>query len=593
MAFPDVWMNELLSKNDIVAVVSSYIELKPKGRRLWGLCPLHGEKTASFSVSPDKQLFYCFGCHAGGSVIQFVMDMEHLGFGEAVRFLANRVNMDLPEETDDGAVRRERAYRERLYEATRLAARFFMETLLGPDGAPGRAYLAKRNISPDSVKRFGLGLAPDGWDMLKNHLFAQGFTQQELLDAGLLVKNEQKNSVYDAYRNRLIFPIVGTNGRVLGFGARTLADDTPKYINTGDTPLYNKRLNLYGLSQQKGKKLSDLVIVEGYTDVIGLYEAGVTNAVASLGTALTVQQARLVKRYVERVFIAYDGDAAGQNATIRGMGILAEEGLDVRVVVFPDKLDPDEFIRRSGKEAFDALKEAAMSLSAFRIASMAAGYKLENENERERFAMESCAFIGGLQPVERERYYEQVARLTGYALEALRAQGARGKQGGETSLRQEDAARRKPRRRLSGQEDNDTERTRAEAQLLLAMLQSRETAIFAVSQNATDLLTVEVYKAFAAFMIGSYAAGKRPNPARFMAEQNERDAQTVAALLREDAPICDPERTVFDCVRRIERFDQNARLAALQEELTDPALVPERRNEILEEVQRITLQSKR
>ena len=371
MAFPDAWLDELLAKNDIVSVISSYMELKPKGRRLWGLCPLHGEKTASFSVSPDKQMFYCFGCHAGGTVIQFIMQMERLTFVEAVRTLANRVGMELPDQADDAGLQRERAYKERLYEACKAAARFFMETLIGPNGAPGRAYLAKRGLTSDSVKRFGIGYAPDSWDALKKHLQEAGFLQQELLDAGLLVHNTDRNSVYDAYRNRVIFPILGTNGRVLGFGARVLNNDKPKYINPGDTPIYNKRNNLYGLNLQKGQRCEDLVIVEGYKDVIGLFEAGVTNAVASLGTALTVQQARLLKRFTQLVYIAYDGDAAGQNATIRGLDILSAEGIDVRVIVFPDKLDPDEFIRSHGKDAFDSLKEHALSLNAFKLESMA------------------------------------------------------------------------------------------------------------------------------------------------------------------------------------------------------------------------------
>ncbi|MEA4938676.1 MAG: DNA primase, partial [Christensenella sp.] len=299
MAFPESWLNELLSKNDIVAVVSSYVELKPKGRRLWGLCPVHGEKTASFSVSPERQLYYCFGCHIGGSVIQFIMDVEHMTFPEAVEFLANRSGMAMPEEVNDAAMQRERAKRERLSEACKIAARFYMETLLGEQGAAGRAYLKKRGITSESVKRFGIGYAPSEWEALKSYLGEKGFSPEELVEAGLLVRNEQSGRTYDAYRGRVIFPIINASGRVVGFGARVLNnEEKPKYINTGDTLLYNKRNNLYGLNQQKSGKLADLVMVEGYTDVIGLYEAGVTNAVASLGTALTQQQARLLKRYV-------------------------------------------------------------------------------------------------------------------------------------------------------------------------------------------------------------------------------------------------------------------------------------------------------
>lgn len=432
MAFPDAWLDELIAKNDIVSVVSSYVDLKPKGRRLWGRCPLHGEKTPSFSVSPDKQMFYCFGCHAGGTVIQFVMQMEHLTFREAVQRLAERAGMEMPETANDAVMQRERAYKERLYEACKRAARFYMETLLGDKGLPGRRYLASRGLSADAVKRFGIGYAEEGWDHLRKHLLAEGFTEQELLDAGLLVKNAERGRVYDAYRGRVIFPIVGANGRVLGFGARVLnSDEKPKYINTGDTPIYNKRNNLYGLHLQKGKKLDDLVMVEGYTDVISLYEAGVTNAVASLGTALTVQQARLLKRYVPQVYIAYDGDAAGQNATIRGLDILRAEGLDVRVIVFPDDLDPDEFIRKRGKDAFDSLKDQALSLNAFKLDSMANGFDLTRENDREKYAMEACSFISGLQPVEQGRYFSRLAKKTGYPVDALVAQAKTGQPAAE------------------------------------------------------------------------------------------------------------------------------------------------------------------
>ena len=364
MAFPSAWLDELFAKNEIVSVISSYVDLKPKGRKLWACCPLHGEKTPSFSVSPDKQLFYCFGGHAGGTVVQFVMDMERLTYPEAIRYLADRVGMEMPENVNDQALKLARQHKNRLYEATRAAARYYFECFTDPElGKPGREYAQKRGLTPEIVKRFGLGYAPESWDGLFNRLTKDGFTKKELLDAGLLVHNEQKNSVYDAYRGRMIYPIIGVNGQVLGFGARVLNNDKPKYINTGDTPIYNKRNNLYGLYLHKNEKLSDLIMVEGYMDVIGLYKAGVTNAVASLGTALTQQQARLLKRYVDTVYIAYDGDAAGQNATVRGLDILSAEGLQVRVISFPDDLDPDEYVQIYGKTGFDRLKENALSLN--------------------------------------------------------------------------------------------------------------------------------------------------------------------------------------------------------------------------------------
>ena len=582
MAFPDAWLDELLAKNDIVSVVSSYVELRPKGRRLWGLCPLHGEKTPSFSVSPDKQMFYCFGCHAGGTVIQFIMQMERLSFVEAVKLLANRAGMELPENADDTAMQRERAYKERLYAACKAAARFYMETLLGPDGAPGRAYLAGRGLTSESVKRFGIGYAPAAWDALKTNLLAAGFTQQELLDAGLLVHNTGKNSVYDAYRNRVIFPIIGAAGRVLGFGARVLNDDKPKYINTGDTPIYNKRNNLYGLYLQKGRRCADLVMVEGYTDVIGLFEAGITNAVASLGTALTVQQARLLKRYTQLVYIAYDGDAAGQNATIRGLDILSHEGIDVRVIVFPDAQDPDEFIRTHGREAFDALKDHALSLNAFKLESMARGYRLTDENDRERYAKEACRFIASLQPVEQGRYYAQLAKKTGYPVEALQAQGAAG------SPLETAPIRRSPGTRRAAAPAEEDARTRAENALLLAMAQSREATLAAVSDGAAELFSDDARSLLAAEIIAAYAADTAPNCARIIAAMPEELAGRLAGVFREDAVAKDPLRVVRDCAAAIRRFDRRRQIDAMTLQLTDSTLPANERQALMERIQHLT-----
>lgn len=582
MAFPDAWLDELLAKNDIVSVISSYVELRPKGRRLWGLCPLHGEKTPSFSVSPDKQMFYCFGCHAGGTVIQFIMQMERMSFVEAVKLLANRAGMELPENADDTAMQRERAYKERLYAACKAAARFYMETLLGPDGAPGRAYLAGRGLTSESVKRFGIGYAPAAWDALKTHLLAAGFTQQELLDAGLLVHNTEKNSVYDAYRNRVIFPIIGAAGRVLGFGARVLNDDKPKYINTGDTPIYNKRNTLYGLYLQKGRRCADLVMVEGYTDVIGLFEAGITNAVASLGTALTVQQARLLKRYTQLVYIAYDGDAAGQNATIRGLDILSHEGIDVRVIVFPDAQDPDEFIRTHGREAFDALKDHALSLNAFKLESMARGYRLTDENDRERYAKEACRFIASLQPVEQGRYYAQLAKKTGYPVEALQAQGAAG------SPLETAPVRRSPGIRRTAVPVEEDARTRAENALLLAMAQSREATLAAVSDGAAELFSDDARSLLAAEIIAAYAADTVPNCARIIAAMPEELAGRLAGVFREDAVAKDPLRVVRDCAAAIRRFDRRRQIDAMTLQLTDSTLPANERQALMEQIQHLT-----
>lgn len=587
MAYPEHWMSELLSKSDIVSVVSSYTELKPKGHRLWGLCPVHGEKTASFSVSPDKQLYYCFGCHIGGSVIQFIMDVEHMTFHEAVEHLATRAGLAMPQEVNDAAMMAERAKRERLAEACQLAARFFMETLLGEGGTAGRAYLKKRAISSDAVKRFGIGYAPSEWEALKKHLGDLGFTPEELVEAGLLVKNSDSGRTYDAYRGRVIFPIIAANGRVIGFGARVLNnEEKPKYINTGDTLLYNKRNNLYGLNLQKSGKLSDLVMVEGYTDVIGLYEAGVTNAVASLGTALTQQQARLLKRYVSNVYIAYDGDAAGQNATIRGLDILSAEGLNVRVIVFPGGQDPDEFVRASGKEGFDKLKEDALSLNAFKLVALARNFDLNRENEREQYTMEACRFIGTLTPVERERHYQQLSKQTGYSMETLRAQGASTKpdeRAQVVTVKEKQAIGK--RREI----EPDSERIRAENALLFHMLQSPLAAKLALNEGLEKQFASEGMRAFAKGLTEAYRQNTEPNLPLLLSNMEKADAERVSAALKEEAGCTEPEKAAKDCLVRIEKCNLVEQIEEIKRQLTDPAMETEQKAELLREMQKLNL----
>lgn len=577
MAFPSAWLDELLHKNDIVSVVSEYVELKPKGRKLWACCPLHGEKTPSFSVSPDKQLFYCFGCHAGGTVIQFVMDMERLTFYEAVQQLANRVGMELPNEINDREMQRIRAYKKRIIEANTEAARFYSRCFLDPAiGKEAREYASGRGLNAEIVTRFGIGYAPDTWDSLMKHLKDKGYSERELVDAGLLVHNSERNTVYDAFRGRLIFPILGVNGQVLGFGARVMGNEKPKYINTGDTPVYNKRNNLYGLYLHKNEKLDDLIMVEGYMDVIGLYKAGVKNAVASLGTALTQQQARLLKRYVETVYIAYDGDAAGQNATVRGLDILKAEGLEVRVITIPDDRDPDEYVQIYGKEGFDRLKENALSLNAFKLEAMAKGYDLNDENARERYAKSACAFIAGLQPIEQERYYKQIAKKTGYPLEALEAQGIRS--GGIRSVDRNTSIRGGFRRRIDSEEDP---RDIIERTLILACLHDRKALKHAADEGAAELIKNATYQAMFRAMCEQ---GDAFSIAKYIGELPEKDAETASAVLKEEDAMENAPDTSADCIRRMKRQDAEDEIAQLQAKLNKPDLTAEERNAVLKEI---------
>ena len=478
---------------------------------------------------------------------------------------------------DGRELQKQRAYRKRLTEANRDAAHYFCACLTDPTvGKPAREYAARRGLNPEIITRFGIGYAPDTWDSLLKHLKGKGYSEKELVDAGLLVHNVERGTVYDAFRGRLIFPILGATGDVLGFGARTMKDEKPKYINTGDTPVYNKRNNLYGLNLHRNEKLDDLIMVEGYMDVIGLYKAGVQNAVASLGTALTQQQARLLKRYVEKVYIAYDGDAAGQNATVRGLDILKAEGLEIRVITFPDDLDPDEYVQQYGREGFDRLKANAMTLNEFKLESIAQKYDLNDVNAREQYAKAACAFVAGLQPIEQDRYYRQIAKKTGYPLEALQAQGVRS--GGVQTTDPHTTIRGGFRKRIESDEDP---REIIERTLVLACLHDPKALSHAAGEHAETLFKNVVFQTMFRTMCEQ---GRSFQLAKYIGELEEKDAETASSVLREEDAMENTVETVADCIKRMKRENEEDAIAKLQAELKKPDLTAEERNAVLKEI---------
>ena len=568
MAFPRAWLDELLAKNEIVTLISEYVPLQQKGRKFWGLCPIHGEKTASFSVSPDKQLFYCFGCHAGGTAIQFIMDYDHCSFLEAVQFLAQRVGMTLPDYQDDENYQEIRKKRDRLFQVCSASARFYMETLLGEAGGPGRSYLQKRNISSEAIKRFGIGYARDGWSNLKDHLLKEGFSEEELLEAGLLVKSTKSGRTYDAYRNRIIFPIIGTNNKVIAFGARVINDDKPKYINTGDTPIYNKGKNLYGLNLQKTGSKSYLIMVEGYTDVISMYEAGVTNVVASLGTALTEEQAKLLKRFVPCVYIAYDGDSAGQNATLRGLDILSKEGLDIRVISFPDNLDPDEFTRKEGKEGLDRLIENAKSLHSFKLDCLKSNFDLSNLNDREKYAIEACKMIGSLDPIKKASCIKSISDQTGISQEVLENQIA-GKNSfsGNISIKDPSANRKHEIAENTGNETKSAMQVAIDT-ILLCISREPDVSGILLSEEEVFLRFPEEYREFIRQMTDNYQSGNKVEISTLIASHDQEQMQPIIRALNENLSIKDVPRTVRDCIARIKKIQTDSKIEELSKQLS-------------------------
>ena len=429
--FPSAWLDELRQRADIVQVISGYVTLKRNGHKYWGLCPFHGEKTASFSVDPEKQLYYCFGCKAGGSVIQFIMDIERLEFQEAVRFLADQLHMPLPEMTDDPDHQRRRDQRDRLLAANREAAQFFHSTLFTEAGKPMLDYFKRRGLTDNVIRKFGLGASPAGWDTLTKHLQAKGYTLEELRLCGLTVVKPAEPATettpakpqraFDMFRNRAIFPIIDQYGNVLAFGGRALGDVQPKYLNTSDTPVFNKRLGVYAANLlRKERHLERVILVEGYMDVVSLTQFGVPGVCATLGTALTAEQARLLKRFAPKVYLGYDGDSAGQNAILRGLDILQAEGIPTRVLDFPDKLDPDEFIRREGIEGFNNLP--AITPETYRMRRLKEQHDLSTQEGRTEYAKACANVLRNLEPVELENYIQELMVQTGFSREVLLAQ---------------------------------------------------------------------------------------------------------------------------------------------------------------------------
>ena len=423
MAFPESFLQELADRNSIEDVVSGYVKLtKRSGANLFGLCPFHNEKTPSFSVSPEKQIYHCFGCGKGGSVINFIMEIEHLSFPEAVEFLARRAGMEVPEDGE----REVRDRRERLLSLNREAARWFYGELQKPTGAPAQDYIRKRRISPAMVKYFGLGFAPDSFYALTDAMREKGFQDYELIDAGLANANKSGKGVHDVFRNRLMFPVIDVRGNVIGFSGRILGDGEPKYLNTRETPVFNKSRNLFALNLAKKSKNGYILLAEGNIDVVSLHQAGFDSAVASLGTSLTPEQARLIARYAGEVVIAYDNDAAGQKAAQRAIGILEPLDLKVKVLQMEGAKDPDEFIQRRGADAFSNLLSGSENHVEFLLSKAARGRDLTKAEDRVAFLKEAALIISELgSPVEREVYAMRAAEMAGVSRDAVTAESER------------------------------------------------------------------------------------------------------------------------------------------------------------------------
>ena len=432
MAIPEQFIDDLVSRSDIADVVSSYVSLNKKGNNLWGLCPFHNEKTPSFSVSPDKQIYHCFGCGKGGGVISFIMEIESLPFVDAVKLLAKRAGLEVPESGENEAYRKKRT---RLLELSRDAARFYHDYLTSPGGQRVRDYIAQRQISPRTATRFGLGAAPDQWDALTKAMTAKGYTKMDLIDAGLAVAGKN-GGIYDKFRSRLMLPVIDVRGEVVGFTSRLLpGEEGAKYLNTPETVLFKKGRLIYALNFAKNTKRPNLVLVEGNIDVITLHQAGFDNVVATMGTALTEEHARILARYTKELVLCYDNDAAGKQSTDRVLNILKNANLTVRVLQLPNafdaegkpiKQDPDDFVKRFGPAAFEKCLNGSAGQNDYRLDSLQSKHDLSTEEGRLAYLKDAVATVAALQsPIEREIYSNKAAAAGGISAAAMAQEVAR------------------------------------------------------------------------------------------------------------------------------------------------------------------------
>ena len=421
MAFPEAFLEELAARNDIVDVVSGYVHLtKRTGANQFGLCPFHSEKTPSFSVNAERQIYHCFGCGKGGGVINFIMEIENLSFPDAVRFLANRAGMEVPEDGSE----EHRSRRARMLELNREAARFFHSQLVSPAGAAGQAYVRQRGIT-NMVRTFGLGFAPDSWQSLIDAMRRKGYNQAELIEAGL-ARTGKNGGAYDYFRNRLMFPVIDVRGSVIGFSGRILGDGEPKYLNSPDTAVYSKSRSLFALNLAKKSKSGYILLAEGNIDVVSLHQAGFDSAVASLGTSLTADQARLIARYASKVIIAYDADNAGKKAAQRAIQLLQPLDIEVKVLEIPGAKDPDEFIQQNGSQAFRDLIERSGNQIEYRLAQVKADFDLSTDDGRAGYLKAAVKLIAALpSDIDRAIYGARVAETMDVPKDAVLAEAAR------------------------------------------------------------------------------------------------------------------------------------------------------------------------
>lgn len=552
MYYPEELIEEVRMKNDIVDVVSGYVKLQKKGSSHWGLCPFHNEKSPSFSVSGGKQMFHCFGCGAGGNVFTFVMNYENYTFPEAVKYLADRAGVKLPEVEYSAEMKQKANKRARLLEVNKEAAKFFYYQLRTPHGEIGYQYLKKRELSDETMHKFGLGYAGKNGAQLVEYLRQKGFADQEIKEAGLGNFTE-RGGLLSQFWNRVMFPIQDINHRVIGFGGRVMGDGEPKYLNSPETPVFDKRRNLYGLNFARTARTGNIILCEGYMDVIAMHQAGFTQAVASLGTAFTSEQASLLHRYTENVLLAYDSDGAGTKAALRGIGILREAGLTGKVINMKPYKDPDEFIKNLGKEAFQERIDKAENSFFFEIRILSEQYDMSDPESKTKFhreiAKKLCEFK---EDVERDNYLQAIAEKYLIGIENLRKL--------VVSYASQTGLVRPIERPKSGvQQKNTPEESAKKSQRLLITWITDDPSVYpkiAKFVSAEDF-TEDLYKRVAERLFSELDQGQF-NPAGIISMfEDEEEQRQAAALFNTNLPelttIQEKEKAFHDILLAVKR----------------------------------------
>lgn len=523
MYYPDEVIDEVRTKNDIVDVVSGYVKLQKKGSSYFGLCPFHSEKSPSFSVSPQKQIYYCFGCGAGGNVISFYMQYENATFQEAVQALAEKAGIKLPQAEYSAEVKKRESKRTKLLEINKEAATYFFYQLRSEKGKAGLDYLKKRELSDETIHKFGLGFANMTSSDLVKHLKSKGYSDELIRDAGLATFDE-KHGMHDKFWNRVMFPIQDINHRVIGFGGRVMGDGKPKYLNSPETEIFDKSRNLYGLNIAKTARKKQMILCEGYMDVITMHQAGFTQAVASLGTAFTQGQAALLKRYTDEVILSYDSDTAGVTAALRAIGILKEAGMTGKVLNLEPFKDPDEFIRNRGAEAFEERLQQAENAFFFEIRMLERNFDLKDPESKTKFYREIARKLCGFsEELERDNYTQAIADRYGIGVQNLRKL--------VVSYASQTGFAQPMERPKSGIKKKNTaeESIRRSQRLLLTWLTDRPSLYRIVRKYiAPEDFTEELYRAVAEILFQQLEEDKL-DPSGILSHFEEEDEQRLVA----------------------------------------------------------------